>query len=269
MGNIFDRFHTISIMTYLLCFLIFIWLCNNIVFLALGSIAFCCMLSFIDKQNLKKSIYLAFFIAVPILIINILVDGSGRNLIFKVEDVPILNEIRVTQESLIRTIVMIIKLSGAIFVFTFFGRFVNADKLFGFVSTFASKSALATAITSRMMPYLADRTKEIITAQSIRGIEMSKKGLKNKIKNMYPVSKILLFSSLEASWQIAEALESRGYGKEKRTALKRENFGIRDIMLITCSTTMIFIPIAAPVVVLIPLVFDRFEKTPYLASPHD
>lgn len=41
---------------------------------------------------------------------------------------------------------------------------------------------------------------------------------------------VLLISSLEGSWQVAEAMEARGFGQGKRTSYTRERWARRDLL---------------------------------------
>lgn len=74
--------------------------------------------------------------------------------------------------------------------------------------------AFATSI--RFVPVLLMDLTQIIDAQKSRGLELDKGGPIKRIRNLVPVLIPLIVNSLVRSGELAEAMESRGYGAVKK-----------------------------------------------------
>lgn len=75
----------------------------------------------------------------------------------------------------------------------------------------------AISIALRYIPDVQNDFRDIKHAQEIRGIEMSKKAnLFSRIKNVSAIIFPLLFSSMDRIDTVSNAMELRGYGKNKR-----------------------------------------------------
>ncbi len=74
--------------------------------------------------------------------------------------------------------------------------------------------AFVTAV--RFVPVLMLDLTQIIDAQKSRGLEMDKGGPIKRIRNLVPVLIPLIVNALVRSGELAEAMESRGYGAVKK-----------------------------------------------------
>jgi energy-coupling factor transport system permease protein len=70
--------------------------------------------------------------------------------------------------------------------------------------------AFVTAV--RFVPVVMLDTFQIMDAQKSRGLELEKGNLINRVKNMVPILIPLVVNSVIRSGELAEAMESRGYG---------------------------------------------------------
>jgi len=73
--------------------------------------------------------------------------------------------------------------------------------------------AFITAI--RFVPVLADEAQTIIDAQRSRGLELDKGGFLTRIRKYIPILLPLIINSIRRSLELAEAMESRGFGTTK------------------------------------------------------
>lgn len=79
------------------------------------------------------------------------------------------------------------------------------------------KIGYAVAIALRYIPDVQDDFKKIKHAQEARGIEMSKKAsLMERVKNMAAIIFPLIFSSMDRIDVVSNAMELRGFGKQKK-----------------------------------------------------
>ena len=93
--------------------------------------------------------------------------------------------------------------------------------------------AMTISIALRFIPTLLDETDRIMKAQASRGVDFQRGGLFTKLKASITLIVPLMFSSLERSEELSNAMEVRGYDPYgKRTRYRQLKFGICD--LISC-----------------------------------
>ena len=239
MSNFFKSLSTISILAFITAVLVIIAFCGNLLSQIAIFTFIMVMIYFIDKSKMKASIMLAIFIGIPIFIINPLVNQNGSTILFSIVDVPLAGRIDITLEALIYALLLTFKLMNTILIFCVFNILVHPDRLLNLFSFFAGKSALIITITTRLIPFLSNQLKEIADIQKTRGVVLDSGNGFKRVKTWYPFSKIILFSSLENSAGIAEALQSKGYGIGKRTVYYNEKMRIRDWIVIVLSIGVI------------------------------
>lgn len=100
--------------------------------------------------------------------------------------------------------------------------------------------AFTTAI--RFVPVLADEAQTIMDAQKARGLELEKGNFLKRIRNYIPILIPLIISAIRRSLELAEAMESRGWGAiEKRTNLYVLELRKADYLLILFSILVIIV----------------------------
>ncbi|MFZ2576944.1 MAG: energy-coupling factor transporter transmembrane component T [Lactococcus hircilactis] len=107
------------------------------------------------------------------------------------------------------------------------------------------KIAYAVALTLRYIPDIQRDFRNISQTQQARGIDTSKKAkLSRRIKNMTAILMPLVFTSLDRIDVITNAMELRGFGKnKKRTWYKTRPLQKRDFFMIFCSIFAIIVSI--------------------------
>ncbi|MEM2875346.1 MAG: energy-coupling factor transporter transmembrane component T, partial [Candidatus Bathyarchaeia archaeon] len=83
--------------------------------------------------------------------------------------------------------------------------------------------AFTTAV--RFVPVLADEAQIIIDAQKSRGMELEKGNFMKRIRNYIPILIPLIVNAVRRSLDLAEAMESRGWGSVK----KRSNYYVLEL----------------------------------------
>lgn len=106
------------------------------------------------------------------------------------------------------------------------------------------KIGYAVAIALRYIPDVQDDFKKIKHAQEARGIEMSKKAsLMERVKNMAAIIFPLIFSSMDRIDVVSNAMELRGFGKQKkRTWYSGKPLNRNDYLVIL--VTVVFVAVA-------------------------
>lgn len=80
--------------------------------------------------------------------------------------------------------------------------------------TYEFTFAFTTAV--RFVPVLAEEAQTIMDAQKARGLELEKGNFMKRIRNYIPILIPLIVSAIRRSLELAEAMESRGWGASKK-----------------------------------------------------
>jgi energy-coupling factor transport system permease protein len=77
--------------------------------------------------------------------------------------------------------------------------------------------SLAFSMSLRMIPLMAEQAQKIVDSQRARGLDLESGNFLRRIKNLIPILVPMVVLSIKRSVEIAEALEARGFGSERRT----------------------------------------------------
>lgn len=241
MKGFLESFNTLALIIYLICMLIFISVTNNPVVQAVFFVSICLLIMLADKKAFKNALILAVFIGIPIILINPIVNSRGITVLFRMSEIPVLGDIKITLEALVFALMLMFKLINTVFLFVFFNLCVEPDRFFNLMAVVAPRSAMTATLTAKMVPSMIESTKRIAEVQMTRGVQLDSKSLLKRISNGWPFIKILLFSSLEGSLQTAEALESKGYGYRKRSSYYKEGFKLKDLLIVISGAVAILL----------------------------
>jgi len=98
--------------------------------------------------------------------------------------------------------------------------------------------AFTTAV--RFVPVLAEEAQTIMDAQKARGLELERGNFMKRVRNYIPILIPLIVSAIRRSLELAEAMESRGWGAvKKRTNLYVLKMREGDWMLIVISIILL------------------------------
>ena len=164
-------------------------------------------------------------ILLPLLLIIILVDALVIN-----TDYP---------TSFAITIVLRLIVLTAIFGLYF--HTVSPDDLSQMLRKFGLPYAFAWAVSTayRFIPTLAKETEIIFAAQKSRGLQIDRGNIFKRTRKMLPLLVPIFASAMRRSWQLAEAIESRGWNAiKKRTYLYSLKLKWWDYLLIIFSLAL-------------------------------
>lgn len=232
--NLFYKLHPFTNILYisLILFLSFIFSHPIYLFGLFISVG----LVIISSENLSEwKGYLKFSLVliVIIIVVNVIIVNTGSTVLYRGLRIPLLGRVKITMEALVYAIGMGIRLLVIISAFCFYTYGIHPDKLLKLFSKWGNKSVLVITLSTRLFPLMISDYKRISEVQRCRGVKLNTGGLWNKTKNMIPIYSVLLLSSLERSFQIAESMYARGYGSGQRSFYKRELFRPRDFLIIT------------------------------------
>jgi energy-coupling factor transport system permease protein len=98
--------------------------------------------------------------------------------------------------------------------------------------------AFTTAV--RFVPVLAEEAQTIMDAQKARGLELERGNFMKRVRNYIPILIPLIVSAIRRSLELAETMESRGWGAvKKRTNLYVLKMKAGDWLLITISIILL------------------------------
>jgi energy-coupling factor transport system permease protein len=115
--------------------------------------------------------------------------------------------------------------------------------------------AFTTAV--RFVPVLADEAQTIMDAQKARGLELEHGNLIKRIRNYIPILIPLIVNAIRRSLELAEAMDSRGWGaNKKRTNLYALKLKQSDYIIFTFSLLMLILAILIYVNIKIPKIIN-------------
>ncbi|MBL0386138.1 energy-coupling factor transporter transmembrane protein EcfT [Tumebacillus sp. ITR2] len=170
-------------------------------------------------------------ILVLILAINTLLNKNGATLLYKGPTVAILGQIRITWEALAYGLIMGLRMLVFFAIFALALNWLSADRALGLSAKVAKRSAVTVMMTTRLIPYLTEQSHQIGDVLRTRGVRFEEGNLLSRLAARRPLLNVLLISSLEGSWQVAESMEARGFGQGKRTSYSRERWSRIDLII--------------------------------------
>jgi energy-coupling factor transport system permease protein len=146
------------------------------------------------------------FLLTPLLVVE------GTDVLWRGPIVPVIGELNVTREELASSAVQALRLVAVTLAFAAYALLLDHDRLVQAVS-FARRSVLAVALATRLLPTLQRDAAGFGVALRGRGVAVE--GVRGRARLLGP----LLAGSLERGTNLAEAMESRGFGRPGRTRL--------------------------------------------------
>jgi len=186
--------------------------------------------------------YVALWLSLFIIGINVLINPHGNTVLFQVTGVPVFSTIQLTMESLVFALTMSLRLLCMISAFALLSLLINPDVLLHvFLKLrFPKKSVLTTSIALRFMPVLLQDVQALQDSIQTRGFSLHPKGMIQKVKQRSMLLMPLLSTALDRSIQTAEAMEARGFGSSQKMQLfTRIPTTLVDGICIICSLVLI------------------------------
>lgn len=166
---------------------------------------------------LKYTVYVAAFLY----LFSILVS-QGSTVLFTI------GPIVVKSESILFATSMAFRLFLAIAAFALLTFTVHPDDMLNVLSRYGFKSMTGLSIAMKMYPTIAADSSNIEDAMKARGVEFDQGNLIQKAKARSPVMMPLILNSMDRSMEIAEAMESRGFGAGRRSRYVDPKMPTRD-----------------------------------------
>ncbi|MBF7082466.1 energy-coupling factor transporter transmembrane protein EcfT [Desulfallas sp. Bu1-1] len=221
--NLIHKLHPLAAVAYITVIILLALLFSHPVYLlglllAVGTV----IIASGNYREWKPYLLISLGLITVIMLVNAVFVQAGSTVLFNGPRVPVLGKIRITLEAICYGIGMGIRLLVITSVFCFYTYAVHPDKVLKLFSRFGNKSVLAVTLSTRLFPLMIRDVRRITEVQRCRGVKLDTGSRWQRVKNRLPVINVLLLSSLERSWQMAESMQARGYGSGKRTCYTRD-----------------------------------------------
>ena len=197
---------------------------------------------FIDWSKVMKLV--VYFVPFVILF-NLLVNANGETVLWQSPfRIPLFGILNITLEELAFSLTMCIRIAAILGAFAVLNLTTDPDDLLTAVTKLRLpyRSVVVTSLSTKFVPVLFSDLNNVQEAQRSRGVDFSKGKISLRIKKYGSIFFPLLSKSLDRSVQIAEAMESRGFGRyEKRSFYKDTKIKPSDIILIAISIAPLII----------------------------
>ncbi|SNS16203.1 energy-coupling factor transport system permease protein [Anaerovirgula multivorans] len=234
----FQTLHPVTLLLYILIMMIGTILTTN-PFILMGFMT-AVVFALIVAKSFKtwiRSLRMYGYMVIMLMTINLFINNMGATVLWVGPVVPVFGRISISLEAIIFGLVMGLRLFIIYSLFIFYNRVMDPDKALSVFSKVFPKSALLVALTTKTIPYMSQQLQSASEIQQCRGLQYYTGNHISRIKNRLPLIKVLLFSSLEDSFNLGESMQARAYGSGPRSCYYPLSFGGRDI-LVSFSSTM-------------------------------
>lgn len=222
-----DNFiYNLSGLTKLVCFIcmtfavMFSYDIRYILFVMVLSVLFFKMSEISFKQIKLMTIYVIIFLAMNFVLTFIFSPQYGVEIYgTKHELFRIAGRYVVTQEQLLYQVTKVTKYASVVPLGMIFLLTTNPSEFAASINRVGCnyKAAYALSLTLRYFPDMIRDYQDIALAQQSRGLDMSKKEkLGTRVKNVMNICVPLIFSTLDRIELISNAMDLRGFGKNKK-----------------------------------------------------
>jgi energy-coupling factor transport system permease protein len=148
--------------------------------------------------------------ALSVFLLSPLVSHVGTHVIWDGPKIPVVGYLDVTSEEIAAAGIQALRLAAVGLAFAAYALLLDLDRLLQ-AAGFARRSVLAAGLATRLVPTLERDAAGFVEALRGRGVEV--KGARGRARLLSP----LVAGSLERALNLAEAMESRGFGRVGRT----------------------------------------------------
>lgn len=235
-GLFLQSLHPATALTYLGVLLVLALVFTNPLYLLGLFLVIYISIRLADGLNILK-IYIkaGLVMATLIIAINSLMARAGETIIWLGPSIPVFGRLCVSLEALFFGAAMGVRMLDIMGVFCLYNLIIHPDKIISLLSRFALKSALVLSLATRMFPSMIRQIENIREVQSLRGVDFNSGTLKERLRKHLAVLNILLLTSLEDSFEIAEAMQARAFGSGRRSCYRKDVYRPRDIICLSGS----------------------------------
>jgi energy-coupling factor transport system permease protein len=161
-------------------------------------------------RRLRPYLFFGLVSSLGVMVFSPFLALEGGDVLWSGPIVPVLGPLDVTVEELVIAAENALRLAGVTLAFTAYALLLDHDQLVS-AASFARRSSLAVALATRLVPTLERDASGLVEAVRGRGLPVS--GVRGHARLLSP----LVAGSLERAFNLAEAMEARGFGRAGRT----------------------------------------------------
>lgn len=226
------KLHPASLLIYTIIAMVMALISSHPAFLlselaALGMIIICSG----NWEEWKIYLKISFSMGLLIILVNGLFGNHGTTEIIHLSGIPVIGKIAIQLETIVYGIIMSIRLIVMMSAFCLYTYAIHPDKALKMASKWGKLSAITITLTTRLIPVMLNDLKRITEVQKCRGLKLDKGNLWRKVSSYFPIISVLILSSLERSWQMAESMEARGFGSGPGTLYSVQVWRKRDTLV--------------------------------------
>ncbi|NLW07465.1 MAG: energy-coupling factor transporter transmembrane protein EcfT [Clostridia bacterium] len=235
-GFFLQSLHPVTILIYLgVLFALALIFTNPLYLLGMLLVITLSIWSVEGLESLAVYLKIGLGMAVAVVIINSLTAHLGVTVIWRGPELPLFGRISICLEAICYGAMMSVRLLAIMAIFCLYNLIMHPDKILAILARFAFKSALVISLATRMFPALLKQLDNIREVQSLRGVDFNRGSLVDKLRHYLSLVEILLLTSLEDAFEIAEAMQARAFGSGKRSVYRRDFFRPRDYICLAAS----------------------------------
>ena len=163
-------------------------------------------------SEIARSLRLAAIVALPIVLVNVLVDRQGLTVFARLGDLGPFGQGDLTVEALVYGAVIALKVTLLILVTSLASLAVDPDEVLRGFRRLSFRSALTATIATRMLPVLAADSQRLAEAQRTRP-----GGAPRRARGRVALVSAIVGGSLDRAMDVAATLEVRGFATTRRT----------------------------------------------------
>jgi energy-coupling factor transport system permease protein len=182
----------------------------------------------------RRAVYLfgAVTTGLAVFLLSPLLQLTGTTVFWAGPSLPVLGPLDVTAEELEIAALNGLRLAALGLAFAAYALLLDHDRLVSAVG-FARRSALAVALATRLVPTLERDAAGLAEAVRGRGVELA--GVRGRARLLSP----LVAGSLERAWNLAEAMEARGFGRAGATRAPRPPWTVADRVAVAAAVALV------------------------------
>ena len=182
-----------------------------------------------------------------IMVVNALFVRAGATVLYRGPSIPVIGMVRITLEALAYGAGMGIRLLVIISIFCLFTYTVQPDRFMKLFGPFGNRTVFVITLSMRLFPLMVNDYRRIMEVQRCRGVRFDEGRWWQRVRHMFPVTSVLLLSSLERSFLQAESMYARGYGSGRRTVYNQELWRPRDTVMTLFTALALILSIGAAI----------------------
>ncbi|ASS74432.1 hypothetical protein CIG75_05135 [Tumebacillus algifaecis] len=226
-----ERFHAATLSIYPLLLIVLAMITQHPLYLTALLVVTCLALRTAGgAKTFIKTMRYTWPILLIILLINVLISKNGATVLYDGPRIPVFGALRITLEATLFGLIMVLRLLIVLAACSLYLAWLPPDRALGLMAKWAGRSAVVAMLTARLIPYLTEQAKSVGEVMQTRGVRFQEGSTRQRLQKHGRMLNVLLISSLEGSWQVAEAMEARGFGSRHRSSYTREKWQRNDLL---------------------------------------